>query len=39
MAGGLARLAWLGKDAAGARAAQIVAAAGLLVYAAVALVR
>jgi hypothetical protein len=39
MMAGLARLAWLGRDAAGARVAQVVAAAGLLAYAAVTLMR
>ncbi len=39
MVGGLARLAWLGPEAASARAAQIAAAAGLLAYAAVSLTR
>jgi hypothetical protein len=37
MVGGLGRLAWLGPEAAGARAAQVVAALGLLAYAAVTL--
>jgi hypothetical protein len=39
MVGGLGRLAWLGPEAAGARAAQVVAALGLLAYAAVTLTR
>ncbi len=37
MVGGLGRLAWLGHDGSGARAAQVVAALGLLAYAAVTL--
>jgi len=39
MLGGLARLAWLGPDAARARRAQVVAALGLAVYAIVCLTR
>lgn len=39
MLGGLARLAWLGPDAARARRAQVVAALGLAVYALVCLTR
>jgi hypothetical protein len=37
MVGGLGRLAWLGQDASRARVTQLVAAAGLLAYAAVSL--
>ena len=37
MVGGLGQLAWRGPDAAGGRAAQLIAALGLLTYAAVTL--
>ncbi len=39
MLGGLARLAWLGRDARSARVAGVVAAAGGVMYAVIALAR